>query len=59
MDLILSKPFKIGAMPPTWSLIVARGPLKGRCESVGFKSVSEAKTWATELGHKIVARERK
>ncbi len=57
MDLILSKPFRLGAMPPTWSLIVARGPTKGRCEGVGFKSVVEAREWATNLGHKIISAE--
>ena len=57
MDLILSKPFKLGMMPVTWSLIILRGPRKGSLEGVGFKSISEAHAWAEEHGHTIVGRE--
>ena len=59
MDLILSKPFKLGAMPRTWALIIARGPRKGRLEGVGFKSVQEARSWAAEFGHKIISQPRR
>ena len=53
MDLQLSKPFRLGKMPPTYSLIVLRGPTKGRVEGCGFKSKQEAAEWAEKYGHKI------